>query len=175
MQTPTVPGNPQPGDEFLYKYGLRELKHQSNDYDALDAKTGVVLGFSLVSIAEILGFLLLTSAEGHKLSTPHPIAAGVCFYAGLACTVAAVFTGFLELRPRNYSGGPTLEALRPLADKDPNVIKSALVSEVDRACDDNEEIIDSKMYWAIRTAGLVGFSLVFYAIAAAILFYSTVS
>ncbi|MGA2204101.1 MAG: hypothetical protein ABSD89_15275 [Halobacteriota archaeon] len=40
MNTPTVPSEAKPGDDFLYEYGLRELKEQSDNYDKLDEKTG---------------------------------------------------------------------------------------------------------------------------------------
>jgi len=175
MSTPTVPGEAKPGDDFLYEYGLHELKQMSDDYDALDEKTGVVLGLALVSIAEILGFLLLAAAEHNRLNTPHPIVITCFFYAGLLMTVAAVVTGLLELWPRNYAAGPTLEDLRPLADREPKLIKAAVVRELDDACDDNDDINTTKMHLAVATAGLVGGSLICYAIAAAYLFAAIIN
>src|SRR6266705_3310177 len=49
--------------QLLEKIGLCELKIQSEMRDHLDNKTGVILGFALVAVVEILGLLLLGVAE----------------------------------------------------------------------------------------------------------------
>ncbi len=175
MNTPTVPSEAKPGDDFLYEYGMLELKQQSDNYDKLDEKTGVVLGFALISIAEILGFLLLGAVEKNRLTTSHPVVVTCFFYAGLLATVAAVVTGLLELLPRSFSTGPTLEDLRPLAGEKPEMIKAAMVHALDCACDQNDEVNDAKSNLALATAVLVGGSLFCYAVAAAYLFAAVIN
>jgi hypothetical protein len=172
LNTPIVPAEVRPGDDFLYEYGHLELKKLSDDFDSLDEKTAVVLGFALVSIAEILGFLLLGAAEQNHIHTTHPIAFSCFFYTGLGLTMASVFTGLLELLPRNYDAGPTLEDLRPLAGEAPEKIKAALIHALDTACDHNDDINTTKWRFAVATAILVGVSLICYAVAAAYLFAS---
>jgi hypothetical protein len=175
LNTPIVPAEVKPGDDFLYEYGQLELKKLSDDFDSLDEKTAVVLGFALVSIAEILGFLLLGAAEQNRIHTPHPIAFACFFYMGLVLTMASVVTGLLELWPRSYDAGPTLEDLRPLAGESPEKIKAALIYALDAACDRNDDINTTKWRFAAATALLVGSSLICYAIAAAYLFASTMN
>ena len=54
--------------EFAFQLGLQRIQLQTEFFDALDQKTGMILGFVVVSIAELLGFLLLAAAEGLKAS-----------------------------------------------------------------------------------------------------------
>ena len=51
------------------KLGWKELEQQSQMRDHLDTKTGTILGFALVSVVEILGFLLLVAAEKDLFKT----------------------------------------------------------------------------------------------------------
>lgn len=70
-------GKTDAAEEFI-ELGWKELRLQSETRDHLDTKTGVILGFALVSVVEVLGFLLLVGAEkdlyqGNSMAICHVI------------------------------------------------------------------------------------------------------
>ena len=42
--------------DFVWEMGMSKIRDQIQMFDALDSKTGVIVGFVVVSIVEILGF-----------------------------------------------------------------------------------------------------------------------
>lgn len=96
----SVPNFDSPND-FLFEMGMRELELQKEMRDHIDDKTGVVLGFALVSIIELLGFLLLVAAEKGYFGGIHWTFFAV-FGVGLASVLVSAVFCVLEIWPARY-------------------------------------------------------------------------
>jgi len=92
---------PDSPEDFLFEMGLHELELQKEMRDHVDEKTGVILGFALVSIIEILGFLLLVAAEKNYFDAVH-----WSFFAAFGVGLTSVFISaifcVLEIWPARY-------------------------------------------------------------------------
>jgi hypothetical protein len=90
---------------FALDAAAEEQKEVDERIERLDTKTGVIFGFVVVSVAEILGFLLLIAGENHKLDIAHR-----CWFVGLfafalACVVVTTVLGCWEMLPRRTHVG----------------------------------------------------------------------
>ena len=70
------------GTKLLLNFALHEEEGLAGRDNWLDTKTGAVLGFVIVSIAELLGFLFLASTEKGK-PIPYPSLLTILFFVGL--------------------------------------------------------------------------------------------
>lgn len=93
----------------------------------MDTKTGAVLGFVIVSVAELLGFLLLASREGTKLSVRCPRLLALIFLLGLIALIASMVSGLLELAPMGFQYGPSAEYLAKQLHRDVESIRTECV------------------------------------------------
>ena len=89
MNQPTSPSPNKECLEAVLKLALHEEEQLANRANWLDTKTGAILGFVIVSVAELLGFLLLASTEGIKKTT-HPCLLATVFVLGLLALIAAL-------------------------------------------------------------------------------------
>ena len=77
--TPTQPQPLNPESvNFLLQHALREIDTQNDDRNGLDTKTGVVLGFALVSLAQMVAALFTLPPDKTHLSS-HPRISLPCY------------------------------------------------------------------------------------------------
>jgi len=169
---------PNPNEESvetILKLALHEEEQLAHRANWLDTKTGVILGFVIVSVAELLGFLLLASREGINSSirsTPHPCLLAIVFVLGLAVLMAAMFCGLADLYPMGFQFGPSAEFLAGQVDKKPEEIAAECANSLRETSKHNRGIVQRKAKWTKATVVAVGAVLLFYALAVLILFFS---
>src|ERR1039458_1482447 len=83
---------------FLLQHALREIDAQNDDRNGLDTKTGVVLGFALVSLAQMVAALFTLPPDKMHLSS-HPHLLAMLFMGGSVAVGLATVFGLLALRP----------------------------------------------------------------------------
>jgi hypothetical protein len=128
----------------------------------------------IVSVAELLGFLLLASREGINSSVtpePHPCLLAVVFVLGLLALIAAMFCGLFELYPMGFKYGPSTAFLALQVDKTPEEIAAQCVDSLRETSLHNRGIIQRKAWWTKATVVAVAAALVFYVVAVLILFF----
>jgi len=171
-----MPANPnEESVKTVLKLGLHEEEQLANRANWLDTKTGVILGFVIVSVAELLGFLLLASRERTSSSItgiPHPCLLAIVFVLGLLALIAAMFCGLAELYPMGFQYGPSAEYLAGQVDKKPEEIAADCVDSLRKTSKHNLGIIRRKAKWTKATVLAVAAALFFYAVAVLILFFS---
>ena len=96
--------------EFVFQVGLQRIQLQSEVFDALDQKAGMVLGFTVVSVGELLGFLMLAAAEGVRPSPYFVKLVQVPFLAGLVAVGLCTYFGLRSLWIREFALGFNFEA-----------------------------------------------------------------
>lgn len=161
---------PQPTtrQELLNKFGLRELAIQSQNRDHLDTKTGVVLGFALVAVVEILGLLLLALVEkpsGQMVPLgAHRAYLLVLTIGGIVGVVVCVLFCIMQLRPMDfhYVDMDFLENVQPDASFDE--LKRRLESRISECAWDDSEIIGEKSRLATCAAVSAGISILLFAV-----------
>ncbi len=87
---------------FLLQHALREVDAQNEDRNGLDTKTGVVLGFAIVSLAQMVAALFALPPDKMHLS-PHPHFLAFLFMGGSTSVSLATVFGLLALRPTAFS------------------------------------------------------------------------
>jgi len=171
-----MPANPNGQSvKVVLDLALHEEERLANRANWLDTKTGVNLGFVIVSVAELLGFLLLASREGTNSAiskTAHPCLLAVVFVLGLVALIAAMFCGLFELYPMGFQYGPSAEFLALQVDKTPQEIEMQCVDSLRQTSAHNRTIIQKKAWWTKATVVAVAAALLFYAVAVLILFFS---
>jgi hypothetical protein len=100
--------------------GLRKISDQIEMFDAIDSRTGVIIGFVVVSIVEILGFLILAAAEAIQAIPLHNSVAFSCvvgffFFLGLILSILSIWLGLRAIRVREFALGFDYEKLLGLA------------------------------------------------------------
>lgn len=162
--------------ELVLELALHEEEGLADRANWLDTKTGAVLGFVIVSIAELLGFLFLASAEhpgGHRIFTiAHPYLTAVLFSIGLMAIVAAMISGLFELAPMGFSYGTSTEFLASQVDKPSSEIRAQCVNALRSTSVRNRAIVQEKAKLVKVTVFCVGVALLCYAAAVATLFFS---
>jgi hypothetical protein len=168
-----LPTNPnEESVKVVLKLALFEEEQLANRANWLDTKTGAILGFAIVSIAELLGFLLLASREERKLDIAHPwLLAGV-FLLGLAAILVGMYLGLRELSPMGFAYGTSTQFLALQIDKDEKDVRLQCVDSLRKTTVANQAIVQKKAKLAKATALAVGVALLLYASAVAILFFS---
>jgi ABC-type Na+ efflux pump permease subunit len=146
-----------PSAKFALDVSTAEQAEIDARVERLDTKAGVVLGFVIVSVAEILGFLLLIAGENHKLQVAHPYWVFTLFGVALASVGLATVLGCLELAPRRTHVGFDLKFMQTidpdLSDEDNQVRTTLLLMEDARKS--KMKVLKSKstlMFWMIISA-----------------------
>ena len=145
--------------DFVWEMGLRKISDQIGVFDAIDSKTGVIVGFVVVSIVEILGFLLLAAAEATtpaQLSgTPiFSLSVVIFFGLGLFCSFLSTCSGLLALRVRAFAIGFDYEKLVGGASLPVAELKTVFLDDLVSSVRTNRQILDEKVRYA-RTASLL--------------------
>src|SRR5713226_4992889 len=119
-----LPENPnEQSVTAVLELAVHEEEQLANRANWLDTKTGAVLGFVIVSIAELLGFLFLASVERTRFSTIHPYWVAAVFVTGLVALIVAMLLGLLELAPMGFQYGASTEFLALQVDKEAKEIR----------------------------------------------------
>jgi hypothetical protein len=106
--------NYMPIPEFAMQVATAEQHAIDERIERLDTKTGVILGFVVVSVAEILGFLLLVAGEKNKLEVLHRNWFEAVLVFALVCVSLATVFGCWELIPRKTHIGFFLKFIKHL-------------------------------------------------------------
>jgi hypothetical protein len=171
-----MPANPNGTSvRVVLDLALDEEERLANRANWLDTKTGVIFGFVIVSVAELLGFLLLASREGTSSAigrASHPCLLAVVFVIGLLALIAAMFCGLFELYPMGFQYGTSAEFLALQVDKTPEEIEMQCVDSLRQTSAHNRTIIQRKARWTKATVIAVAAALFFYVLDVLILFFS---
>jgi hypothetical protein len=171
-----IPENPNKESvRTVLELALHEEEQLAIRANWLDTKTGVILGFVIVSVAELLGFLLLASREGINpsvKSTSHPYLLAIVFVLGLVALIAAMFCGLFESYPMGFQYGASTEILAGRVDKSPEEIEAQCLGSLRETAVHNRGIVHRKAWWTKATVVAVGAALLFYVVAVLILFFS---
>jgi hypothetical protein len=151
---------------------LHEEEQLANRANWLDTKTGAVLGFVIVSVAELLGFLFLASGEKARFSTTHPYWLATLFFIGLAALLVASLLGLLELAPMGFKYGASTELLAPSVDRNASEIRMLCLGSLRGTVAHNRGIVQRKAKLTKVAVVFVAIALLSYAAAVAILFLS---
>jgi hypothetical protein len=167
MDTTSNQPNPESREQLLRKYGLRELTIQSENRDHLDNKTGVILGFALVAVVEILGLLLLGLVERPlehvALLGPHRVYLLVLTVGGVASVVVCVLFCIMQLRPMDFHY-VDMDFLEQIQKEVPiDEIKRRLESRISECAYRNSEIVEEKSRLATWAAIFAGISILLFA------------
>jgi hypothetical protein len=171
--TQDLPANPNHDSvRVVLELALHDEERLANRANWLDTKTGAVLGFVIVSVAELLGFLLLASREKGPFSTSHPCLLAAIFVLGLIALIVAMFLGLFELAPMGFQYGAPTEFLALQVDREVREIQMQCVDSLRKTSIINREIVRKKARLTKATVLAVGVALCFYAAAVAVLFFS---
>lgn len=168
-----LPENPNDDSvKEVLALALHEEEQLANRANWLDTKTGAVLGFVIVSVAELLGFLFLASGERGKFSTAHPCWLATLFFIGLAALVVASLLGLLELAPMGFKYGASTELLAPHVDQNASGIRLLSLDSLRGTTAHNRGIVQRKATLTKAAVVFVAIALLSYAAAVVILFLS---
>jgi hypothetical protein len=115
-------------DEDFLKLLSSYMEGDGRAFDRLDSKAGLVLGFAMVSLAEILGFLLLAAGENHKINSIHPRLVEGFFIAGLSLIVTGAIFSTLALYPRGFTNAPSIRVTSSELPSISSIINSFIVT-----------------------------------------------
>lgn len=162
---------------FVWDMGLRKISDQIEMFDAIDSKTGVIIGFVVVSIVEILGFLILAAAEATQASQLHSSVAFSCavgffFFLGLILSILSTWLGLRAIRVREFALGFDYGKLLGLANLKEEELKALFLGDLLQSVNSNERVLNDKVKSAKAAAALVLMGLVCYTTDVGILFVS---
>ncbi len=161
--------------DFVWEMGLAKIRDQIEMFDALDSKTGVIVGFVVVSIVEILGFLLLAAAEATTPAqlggTPiFSLSVVIFFGLGLVCSFLSTVFGLLALRVRKFAIGFDYEKLVGGATLQVKELKTIFLGDLVASVRTNKQILDEKVKYAKIASFLVLTGLLCYTVVVARVF-----
>ncbi len=109
-------GGGGPEDALTTREGLNfALKHLESDleiFTALDTKLGLIAGFSLASVAEVLGLLMLGTLEpGTSSQAPILAKVSTLSYVGMGLALATSVSALWGLAAKPYSRAVALDDL----------------------------------------------------------------
>jgi len=161
--------------DFVWDMGLHKIRDQIQMFDALDSKTGVIVGFVVVSIVEILGFLLLAAAEAttptQLRGTPiFSLSVRIFFGLGLLFSFLSTCFGLLALRVRKFAIGFDYEKLVGGAALEVRELKTVFLDDILSSVRTNAQVLDDKVRYAKIASFLVLAGLLCYTIVVARLF-----
>jgi hypothetical protein len=160
--TPTQPQQLNPDSvNFLLQHALREIDAQNQDRNGLDTKTGVVLGFAIVSLAQMVAALFTLPPDKMHVSA-HPHLLALLFMGGSVSVSLATVFGLLALRPTGFDSFSVADDLAS-----PNISHDQLSQEIltilKDAIPSNDAEFAKKARYSNRTVYLVGFAVFCYA------------
>jgi hypothetical protein len=154
---------------FLLQHALREIDAQNEDRSGLDTKTGVVLGFAIVSLAQMVAALFALPPDKIQLS-PHPHLFALLFIGGSVSVSLATVFGLLALRPTVFDSFSVADDLAS-----PNISHDQLSQEILTILKDaipaNDAAFARKARYSDRTVYLVGIAVFCYAGVAALILW----
>jgi hypothetical protein len=161
---------------FVWDMGLRKISDQI-EFDAIDSKTGVIVGFVVVSIVEILGFLILAAAEATQPTQLHSslafsCAVGVFFFLGLVLSLLSTWLGLQAIRVRQFAIGFDYGKMLGLANLKETELKAIFLGDLLQSVNSNERVLNDKVKFAKAAAGLVLIGLMCYTVVVGMLFIS---
>lgn len=168
-----------PSVKFICEIGMQRIRDQMEIFNALDTKAGLILGFIVVSVAEVLGYLILAAAEAEKMrSSPYLSEPVSClFFLGLGTVGLATICGFMALRTRDFSLGVELSKMI-LQAKHSNWSDEALwasfLDVVSESISSNNKSIHKKEKYTNLAALFVVIGLICYTLVLGIIFRSFV-
>lgn len=174
MSPPTTPNPvlvPQSID-LVWEMGLRKIGDQIELFDALDSKTGVIVGFVVVSIVEILGFLILAATEVKDLNHSPALSriVVVFFFGGLVSSLVSTLVGLRALRVREFAIGFDYKKFVEAANLPPAEIKTRFLDDLLQSVEKNKVVLREKVTSAKIAAAFVLLGIVCYAIVVAMVF-----
>jgi hypothetical protein len=159
------------GVGFAFEMGMQKIADQIQVFDALDTKVGVILGFVAVSIAEILGFLILAAAENLAPSRYFSPCLAFLFFSGLVCTLTSVLFGLIALGTRKFALGFKFCEMVRRANRPSSELRLMFLGDLRNACEFNADALDKKQRHSRVAISMAAASLVFYSIISMILFF----
>lgn len=166
---PTQPQSNPETVEFLLQHALREIDCQVNDRNGLDTKTGVVLGFALVSLAQMVAALLTLPADKMHVGS-HPHFRALLFIGGSTAVSLATVFGLLALRPSTFESFSVVDDLAK-----PNIAHDQLSREIltilKEAIPENDAEFARKARHSECTVYLVGIAVFCFAGVAALILW----
>jgi hypothetical protein len=160
--------------KLVLDLALHEEQGLADRANWLDTKTGVVLGFGIVSVAELLGFLILASADHRHFGFPHRCLISLLFCAGLIALITGMFLGFAELGPIGFAYGPSTQYLANQFQRDEQDIRVECIQAMKETSAKNKIIIQRKARLLRLTVIFMAAALLCGAALAVILFFYVV-
>lgn len=165
-------GSPESPESLLVEAGNSKLASQRSVIEQLENKSSVLLGFSLVSIVEVLGFLLLVASEHAQAATSEPCWVHSTFYLALVSVVIASGAGIFAMRG-NSSHSFHASAFPDYRKKNNlNELKAEMLESIEGSIRRNHEVIGKKRAALGVAMVAIGVALVLYSILVARLFCS---
>jgi hypothetical protein len=157
--------------DFLVDVANRKIESQHEVIGELDQKCSVLLGFSLVSVIEMLGFLLLVAVEQPTNGTREPSWVHFVFHLAMILVVIGSAILLLSLKGVAYHAISAAEfcALCDVT-KDYREIASAVLANSGRAMTRNFLVIRQRRRKIRVAAVVIGVGLVLFAVLAARMF-----
>ena len=159
---------------IVWDMGLAKIRDQIGMFDALDSKTGVIVGFVVVSIVEILGFLLLAAADADPTkSGGRPMLSSAVvtfFFFGLGFSFLSTCSGLFALRVHKFALGFDYEKMVQSANLQEKELKTAFLADILESVRANKETLDKKTIYAKIASILVLAGLLCYTVVVAELF-----
>jgi len=151
---------------------LREIDAQNDDRNSLDTKTGVVLGFALVTLAQMVAALFTLPPERMHLGS-HPYFLALLFIAGSVAVALATVSGLLALRPVPFESFSVADDLAN-PDAAHNQLSREILAILKDAIPKNDAAFAKKARHSERTVYLVGTAVFCFAGVAALIFWPVI-
>jgi hypothetical protein len=140
---------------FIFKAGLKKISDQVAISDSIDSKIGLLLGFVVVSVAEVFGFLLLAAADNAKPGPRYTRFTLLLFILSLGFVLAATIAGVVGLGMRKFALGYRYDALVARAKHSPDELKLIFLDDLLQSSNNNATTLNEKQRWATITLILV--------------------
>ena len=157
--------------DFLLDVANRKIESQHEVIGELDQKCSVLLGFSLISVIEMLGFLLLVAVERPSNGTHEPSWVHFIFHLAMILVVAGSAILLLSLRGVAYHAISASEFCG-LCDitRDYREVATSVLANSGRAMVRNYLVIRHRRIRIRLAASVIGVGLVLFAVLAARMF-----
>lgn len=165
--------------DFIWEMGLHKIRDQIEMFDALDSKTGVIVGFVVVSIVEILGFLLLAAAEATETkqldsSRAFSWPVVIFFFVGVILSIISTWLGLQAIRVRQFAIGFDYSRMVGIANLKVQELKAVFLDDLLQSVNNNEHVLNDKVRFAKASGWCVLGGLICYTIVVGMLFMAFV-
>jgi|SRR5579871_647914 len=165
-------GPPSASVDLVFDSGLKKISDQILISDSLDSKIGLLLGFVVVSVAEVFGFLLLAAADNKHASPKFTQLIFFLFLINFILVLSATVTGIVGLGMRKFALGFKYDEMVARARYTPYDLKITFLDDLLQSCTQNSISLDQKQRFARVTLILVVATLLVQAIVSILLFVS---